>query len=80
MSDNVRLIDARVRMGLQGTETIRGVVSSTVVGGLVSVRVAGADLAALVPASLPDALAVGDVVELQRPRGVTGQLHVVRVL
>jgi hypothetical protein len=78
-SENVRLIDQRVRMGMRGTETVRGTVVSTVVGNRVSVRVAGSTLTAIVPA-LPETLAVGSVVEVQRPRGITGQLHVVRVL
>lgn len=79
MSDSVRLIDARIRMASAGSETVRGTVVSSVVAGRVSVRVAGGILPAVVPV-LPVALAVGDVVELERPRGVTGALHVVRVL
>jgi hypothetical protein len=79
MSTNVRIIDERVRMALRGTETFRGVVASAPVARVVSVRVAGGLLPALVPA-LPVTLTVGSVVELERPRGVTGALHVVRVL
>jgi hypothetical protein len=79
MSENVRLIDQRIRMGMRGQETVRGTVVSTVVGNRVSVRVAGSTLTAIVPV-LPEDLAVGTVVELQRPRGVGGQVHVVRVL
>lgn len=79
MNDDLRTVDARVRLALRGAETIRGVVASTPVARRVSVRVAGGVLPAIVPA-LPVALRVGDVVELERPRGVTGQLHVVRVL
>lgn len=76
---NVRMVDERVRMALRGSETFRGVVVSTVVAHRVTVRVAGGELPALVP-DLPSALVVGSVVELERPRGVTGALHVVRVL
>lgn len=79
MSDNIRLVDERVRIALRGTERLRATVAGAVVSGRVPVRVAGAVLAAVVPLGLP-ALSVGSVVELERPRGVTGQLHVVRVL
>ena len=79
MSSNIRTIDERVRMQLRGTETIRGVVVTTPVSRIVSVRVAGSVLPAIVP-QLGIDLVPGMVVELERPRGVTGQLHVVRVL
>lgn len=78
MSDNVRIVDARVRMALRGTETIRGIVVSTPVARVVSVQVAGGVLPAIVPSGVT--VVVGSVVELERPRGLTGQLHVVRVL
>jgi hypothetical protein len=79
MSGNLRMVDERVRMALRGSETFRGVVETTPVARVVSVRVGGGLLPAIVPA-LPVPLAPGDVVELERPRGVTGSLHVVRVL
>lgn len=78
MSDNVRIVDARVRMALRGTETIRGTVVSAPVARVVSVQVAGGILPAIVPSGVT--VVVGSVVECHRPRGLTGQLHVVRVL
>lgn len=80
MSANLRIVDERVRMQLRGSETFRGVVVSEPVARVVSVRVAGGILPAIVPALPADTLRVGSVVELERPRGVTGALHIVRVL
>jgi hypothetical protein len=80
VSTNLRIIDERVRMQLRGAETFRGVVVSGVVAHRVTVRVAGGELPAIVPDLGTVTLGIGSVVELERPRGVTGQLHVVRVL
>lgn len=78
MSTNLRMVDARVRMAMRGTETVQAVVASTPVARVVTVRLAGGLLPAVVPLGMT--VVVGSVVELQRPRGVTGQLHVVRVM
>lgn len=80
MSGNIRLIDQRVRMATRGFETIRGVVVASPVGGIASVRVAGSVLPAILPRIPGLTLTAGMVVELERPRGVGGQLHIVRVL
>ncbi len=79
-SDNLRMVDERVRMQMRGSETFRGVVASSPVARLVTVRVGGGLLPAIVPNMPGLTLAPGMVVELHRPRGVTGALHVVRVL
>ena len=78
MSDTLRVIDARIRMAQRGSERIRGVVASTPVSGIVSVTIAGTVLPAICPVSVT--VAVGTVVELERPRGVGGQLHIVSAL
>lgn len=75
---SIDVVDQRVRMALHGTETIRAVVDS-VHGSTALVSTGGSLLPAIVPA-LPVTLAAGMVVELERPRGVGGQLHIVRVL
>jgi len=94
MSETLRTIDARIRMAQRGTERIRGVVVSAPVSGIVSVRVAGTVLPAICPViarvgtiavsgstgTVVSAIRVGAVVELSRPRGVGGMLHVERVL
>ena len=77
-SEQIRLIDRRVRMAAQGTETIRATIDR-VRGTTATVRIGRSLLPAIVPA-LPVTLAAGMVVELQRPRGTGGQLQIARVL
>lgn len=79
MSADLRGIDRRIQHALRGRETTRGVVVGSPEGRIVPVRIAGAVLPAIVPV-LPFDLVAGMVVELERPRGITGQLYVVRVL
>jgi hypothetical protein len=78
MTRALRIIDERVRLAMRGTDGHRAVVDS-VSGRVCVVSFAGGLLTAIVPA-LPVTLRRGMVVELERPRGVGGQLQVVRVL
>lgn len=72
----MQTIDQRVRMALRGTETHRAVVDS-VHGPTCIVRLQGGLLPALVAGHT---VVAGSVVEVARPRGVGGQLQVVRTL
>jgi len=75
---NLAIVDRRVAMGLGGRERIRGVVDS-VAGRVATVRVADSLLPAITRA-IAGGVDAGDVVELERPRGVAGSLQVVAVL
>lgn len=75
---NLAVIDRRVAMALAGSETMRATVGA-VSGRTASVWVGGALLPAIVPL-LSATLVPGDVVEMSRPRGVGGALHVDAVL
>lgn len=75
-SRNLDIIDQRVRMAMRGYETHRAVVDS-VHGSVATVRFGGGLLPALVAGHT---VVAGSVVEVTRPRGVGGQLQVVRVL
>lgn len=75
-SDQMRLIDSRVRMALRGSETHRATVDS-VQGSRCTIRLGTALLSALVAGQT---VVAGSVVEVTRPRGLGGQLQVVRVL
>lgn len=72
----IDVVDTRVRMALRGYEMHRGVVDS-VHGTSCTVRIGGSLLPALVAGHT---VVAGSVVECQRPRGIGGQVHIVRVL
>jgi hypothetical protein len=75
-SQDLRVVDSRIRMHQRGTETHRAVVVE-VHGATCTVRLLGALLTAN-NAGL--AVVVGSVVEVHRPRGVGGGLQVRAVL
>jgi len=72
-ADNLRAADARIRMAMRGLGVFRARVDS-ITGRTATIRHGGA----LLPAILPTGVDVraGDVVECDRPRGVTGTIHV----
>jgi len=77
MSRNLQMVDQRIAMALRGTETFRGVVDSTH-GTIATVRTGSGSL---VPALVAGhTVGTGSVVECGRPRGIGGQLQIVRVL
>jgi hypothetical protein len=78
MTRVLRVIDERIRLASLGSE-IHGAVVDSVAGKVCVVRLAGGLVTAVVPA-LPVTLRRGMRVELERPRGIGGQLQVIRVL